>query len=130
MKGWSLLLFAVAYLGAVTACIWLNLAVLCLGDRKFDGGCGGFELYFPLWVVFSAPLALTALVAAARLAGGRRRAFLALATLIIVALLELAWLVYPDAPHALRSGYIIGGVALLASYLAARFLPSRVRPVA
>jgi hypothetical protein len=42
--------------------IWFNLAVLCQGDAKFSGGCGGFGLYIPLWEMFLAPLPIAAIL--------------------------------------------------------------------
>ena len=54
--------FIAAHIALVALAIWFNLAVLCQGDAKFSGGCGGFGLYIPLWEVFLAPLALAAIV--------------------------------------------------------------------
>ena len=55
-----------AFIGAygivVAVAIWFNLAVLCQGDPKFDHGCGGFALYFPVWVIFLAPLPAAAIL--------------------------------------------------------------------
>ena len=54
--------FIAAYVTLVAVAIWFNLAVLCQGDVKFDGGCGGFSLYIPLWEVFLAPLPIAAIL--------------------------------------------------------------------
>ncbi len=54
--------FLAAYVALVAIAIWFNLAVLCQGDVKFDGGCGGFGLYIPLWEVFLAPLPIAAIL--------------------------------------------------------------------
>jgi uncharacterized membrane protein len=54
--------FLAAYVGLVALAIWFDLAVLCQGDAKFDGGCGGFGLYIPLWLIFLAPLPLAAIL--------------------------------------------------------------------
>jgi hypothetical protein len=54
--------FVAAYVALVAAAMWFNLAVLCQGDAKFDGGCGGFGLYIPLWEVFLAPLPIAAIL--------------------------------------------------------------------
>ena len=54
--------FIVAHVALVALAIWFNLAVLCQGDAKFSGGCGGFDLYIPLWEVFLAPLAIAAIL--------------------------------------------------------------------
>ena len=53
--------FLAAYVSIVALAIWFDLAVLCQGDVKFDGGCGGFGLYIPLWLIFLAPLPLAAI---------------------------------------------------------------------
>jgi hypothetical protein len=58
----SPVLFVVAYLIGVASLIWVNTAVLCLGDPKFGYGCGGFDLYFMVWAVSYAPIAVTALL--------------------------------------------------------------------
>ena len=54
--------FLGAYVALVAAAMWFNLAVLCQGAAKFDGGCGGFGLYIPLWEVFLAPLPIAAIL--------------------------------------------------------------------
>lgn len=54
--------FLIAYVGLVAVAIWFDLAVLCQGDAKFDGGCGGFGLYIPLWLIFLTPLPLAAIL--------------------------------------------------------------------
>ena len=54
--------FVVAYVALVAFAIWFDLAVLCQGNAKFDGGCGGFGLYIPLWEIFLAPLPIAAIL--------------------------------------------------------------------
>jgi hypothetical protein len=54
--------FIVAHVALVAVAIWFNLAVLCQGNEKFSGGCGGFSLYIPLWEVFLAPLPIAAIL--------------------------------------------------------------------
>jgi hypothetical protein len=54
--------FIAAYVAIVALAIWFNLAVLCQGDVKFNRGCGGFELYIPLWEIFLAPLPIAAIL--------------------------------------------------------------------
>jgi len=54
--------FLAAYVALVAVAVWFNLAVLCQGDAKYDGGCGGFGIYIPLWEIFLAPLPLAAIV--------------------------------------------------------------------
>lgn len=56
------LLFLVAYVALVAAAIWFDLAILCRGNAKFDGGCGGFAFYIPLWEIFLAPLPIAVLI--------------------------------------------------------------------
>jgi hypothetical protein len=50
--------FLAAHVALITIAIWFNLSVLCAGDAKYNGGCGGFGVYIPLWLIFLAPLAL------------------------------------------------------------------------
>ncbi|MFL5617283.1 MAG: alpha/beta fold hydrolase [Gemmatimonadaceae bacterium] len=54
--------FLAAHLALVALAVWFNLAVLCQGDAKYDGGCGGFGIYIPLWEIFLAPLPLAAIL--------------------------------------------------------------------
>src|SRR5262245_47286972 len=54
--------FVSAHAALVAAAIGFDLAVLCQGDAKYDGGCGGFGLYIPLWAVFPVPLPVAAIL--------------------------------------------------------------------
>jgi hypothetical protein len=54
--------FLAAHIALVALAIWVDLAVLCRGAVKYDGGCGGFGVYIPLWIVFLAPLPLAAII--------------------------------------------------------------------
>ena len=54
--------FLTAHVALVSLATWFNLAILCAGDSKYDGGCGGFSVYLPLWQIFLAPLPLAALL--------------------------------------------------------------------
>jgi hypothetical protein len=54
--------FIAAYVILVAVAMWFNLAILCQGAAKFDGGCGGFGFYIPLWGVFLAPLPIAAIL--------------------------------------------------------------------
>jgi len=54
--------FLAAHVALVALAIWFNLAVLCKGDIKYNGGCGGFAVYIPLWQIFLAPLPLAAVL--------------------------------------------------------------------
>ena len=125
MKGWSLLLFAIGFLGVIAGCIWLNTAVFCLADAKFDRGCGGFDLYFLIWAMFSAPLALAAGLVAmlAELTPRRRTLFLVASALVIGASVQLYWTVLPDDGRGLAAMYGVFGVALWAVYVLTRASP-------
>ena len=54
--------FIAAYVILVAVAMWFNLAILCEGAARFDGGCGGFGLYIPLWEVFLLPLPIAAIL--------------------------------------------------------------------
>lgn len=54
--------FLAAHVALVAVAVWFNLAVLCAGDAKYSGGCGGFGVYIPLWQIFLAPLAVAAIL--------------------------------------------------------------------
>jgi hypothetical protein len=75
--------FLATHVALVAIAMWFNLAVLCQGDPKFDGGCGGFGLYIPLWEMFLAPLPIAAIA------------------------LEL-WKKSAPVPHTRIVGYLIG----------------------
>lgn len=63
VNGWFyIVIFTIAYLGSVAAAMWINIPMLCLGDQKFDGGCGGFMLYYSFWALSYSPLVVTALI--------------------------------------------------------------------
>src|SRR5687767_12112186 len=54
--------FIVAYIALVAAAVWFDLAVLCAGDAKYNGGCGGFGTYITLWEIFLLPLPIAAIL--------------------------------------------------------------------
>src|SRR5512145_2977560 len=54
--------FSIGYIVVVALAVWFNLAALCLGDAKYDQGCGGFGTYIPLWELFLAPLPIAAII--------------------------------------------------------------------
>ena len=54
--------FLAGYIAVVALAIWFDLAVLCRGNAKFNGGCGGFAFYIPLWAIFLAPLPIAAIL--------------------------------------------------------------------
>ena len=58
-----IVLASLAYVAGILALTWIDLAVLCRGDPKFDAGCGGFGLYAPLGVLFVAPIFILSLAA-------------------------------------------------------------------
>ena|SRR5687767_15032782 len=62
MTARQMLWFIAGYVALVAAAIWFDLAVLCRGHAKFNGGCGGFAFYIPLWEVFLAPLPIAAIL--------------------------------------------------------------------
>ena len=54
--------FLAAYVALVATAVWFDLAVLCAGDAKYDGGCGGFGTYITLWEMFLLPLPFAAIL--------------------------------------------------------------------
>lgn len=76
--------------------MFVNTAVLGLGDPKFEGLWGGFPLYFLVWFLFSLPLTVTAVVVAGigrmRSHPARRRLFLWGCLTLILASVEVAFL--------------------------------------
>lgn len=54
--------FIAGYIAIVALAIWFDLAVLCRGNAKFNGGCGGFGFYIPLWEIFLGPLPIAAIL--------------------------------------------------------------------
>jgi hypothetical protein len=61
MSARQALWFIVAYAAIIALSVWVNLAVFCSGDLKYDQGCGGAGVYIPLWEIFLTPLALAAI---------------------------------------------------------------------
>ena len=93
MKSGPLLWFGAGYISAVAICVWLNISILCRGDPKLDRGCGGFELYFMVWLVFTSPIAIVAAIAAGQdlLTHRVRIGFLIIAALVILGALQIAF---------------------------------------
>ena len=58
----QVLWFIAGYIALVAVAIWVDLAVLCQGHAKFNGGCGGFAFYIPLWGIFLAPLPIAVIL--------------------------------------------------------------------
>lgn len=54
--------FLAAHVALVGLAVWFNVAVLCQGDVKYSGGCGGLAVYIPLWQIFLTPLPLAAII--------------------------------------------------------------------
>jgi hypothetical protein len=53
--------FLIAYVYSVIVIMYINTAWFELGDVKF--GKGGWEIYWPVWSILYAPLAICALIA-------------------------------------------------------------------
>jgi hypothetical protein len=46
---------AAAFVGGVALIIWVATRVLALGEPTWEGGRGGFAIYFALWLIFFSP---------------------------------------------------------------------------
>lgn len=53
--------FVVAYVTLTWVVVWVNTTLLGRGDPKFDGGYGGQEIYFPIWLIAFGPAVLLAI---------------------------------------------------------------------
>ncbi|MGH7712792.1 MAG: hypothetical protein ACREOG_15990 [Gemmatimonadaceae bacterium] len=112
MTARQVLWFTAAYLAVVALAVWFNLAVLCQGDMKYDGGCGGFGVYIPLWEIFLLPLLIAAILletwkTPAPPRTGRLLAYLA----GIVAVTEIGWLLLDSFPALLVTQAVAIGIA-------------------
>ena len=117
--------FLVAYVTVVAVAIWFDLAILCQGDAKFDGGCGGFGLYIPLWLIFLTPLPLAAVLLerwkrSAPTPNGRIVAYL----VGILAVAEIGFLLIDKFPVLLATEAVAIAVAVLVRWNATRHSPS------
>ena len=68
--------------------IYFNTTVWCLGDSKFSNGCGGWELYYPMWLLFMAPAAGSVYLLALREGVRRTRA---VALIIVGVFAVIGW---------------------------------------
>ena len=129
-----ILLFSFVYLGVIAAGLWLNVSVLCLGDPKFERGCGGLDFYLLFWPVFLLPIAGTASAIALRIAWSTRQrvVILAAASVIVVGALELSWLALPDTILSLVVTNLLGmaGLGAVAVFVRLAGRRSSARPVA
>jgi hypothetical protein len=106
--------FLAAYVALVAAAVWFNVAVLCLGDAKYEQGCGGFGVYLQLWEIFLAPLPIAAIL----LERWRKSESLSAAHLLlylagILIVLELGWLVIEKFPALLATEAVAIGMMWL-----------------
>jgi hypothetical protein len=106
--------FIAAYVVTVAALVWFNLAVLCLGDAKYDGGCGGFGTYIALWEIFLAPLPIAAILLERWRSSGPPPAARLLAYLVGIAVVtEVGWLLIETFPVLLATEAVAIGIAFL-----------------
>src|SRR5687768_15633543 len=104
--------FLAGYVATVALMVWFNLAVLCQGDAKFAGGCGGFAMYIPLWEIFLAPLPIAAIL----LERWRRFEPPPAARLLaylagVVGVTEVGWLLIDTFPALLATEAVAIGIA-------------------
>src|SRR5262245_23689768 len=85
------MLFLVVYVFGSGALIYANTTWFGLGDLKF--GAGGWIFYWPIWVVFFAPIALAAVVVTwcFRFPGLKGIAFIWICLLATLASLEISF---------------------------------------
>lgn len=57
-RRWPDYTYAGMYLALVAIVTYLNVAVSCLGDPKFDRGCGQWGVYYVICLIFAAPAAV------------------------------------------------------------------------
>jgi hypothetical protein len=112
MTGRQIVWFLAAYVAIVALVVWFNLAVLCLGDAKYDGGCGGFGTYVSLWEIFLAPLPVAAILLERWRKSDPPPTSRLLAYLAgIVAVAEIGWLFVERFPFLLAIEALAIGVA-------------------
>jgi hypothetical protein len=106
--------FIAGYLVTVAVAVSFNLAVLCQGDVKFDRGCGGFELYIPLWEIFLAPLPIAAILLELWRKSEPPPAVRLFAYLAgVVAVTEVGWLLLDTFPALLATQAVAIAIACL-----------------
>jgi hypothetical protein len=110
----------------------LNIAVFDMVDSKFRELWmkSWLALYWPLWSVFFAPSAISALLATwlSRITEGKRAAFLlGVFLLLILAAIELAWVLDPYIGRK-APWFLLGAFAFLSTVFVAIAMVARVRP--
>ena len=85
--------FAALYIAGMALVIRLVTSVWCLGDEKFSGGCGGWQIYLPLWIALMSPGAIGVYIVATRDVPRRRHQFtiLAVGLLALLVFTGLSW---------------------------------------
>ena len=102
-------LYALVYVAGLFAINWIGTSVLCLGDRKFEGGCGEYGLYLLAAGICLTPLALAG-AGVAWLAGVAGATFvLTLSSVAVLGTLALSY-VWEGWQRVLLGDYIGAGV--------------------
>ncbi len=118
-RGSVLFIAIIGYVGSIALLVWINTAVLCLGDPKFDDGCGGFDLYFLVWVISFAPLGILATALAVRSAPNHHATctstLLAIYAVVILLGVEVSFIFDAKWPWLLAE-YAIGAALLVIVY--------------
>src|SRR5215467_5825382 len=124
--------FVATYALGVGAVTFLNVAVFDMADPKFRELWmkSWLEIYWPLWSVFFAPSAISALLATwlSRLTKGKEAAVLLGAfLLLILAAIEIAWVLDPYIGRR-APWFLLGAFAFLSTVFVAIAMVARVRP--
>jgi hypothetical protein len=127
----STTLFWSIFADCVIRCLWCWFAVFDMVDPKFRELWmkSWLEIYWPLWSVFFAPCAISALLATwlSRLTKGKVAALLlGEFLLLILAAIEIAWVL---DPYIGRKGpwFLLGAFAFLSTVFVAIAMVVRVR---
>lgn len=111
MTGRQIAWFIAGYVAIVALTVWFNLAVLCLGDAKYDGGCGGVGTYISLWEIFLAPLPIAAILLERWRKADPPPALRLVAYLAgVVAVTQVGWLLIDTFPALLATEAIAIGL--------------------
>jgi hypothetical protein len=124
--------FVVTYALGVGAVTFLNVAVFDMVDPKFRELWvkSWLEIYWPLWSVFFAPSAISALLATwlSRLTKGKEAAMLLGAfLLLILTAIEIAWVLDPYIGRR-APWFLLGAFTFLSTVFVAIAMVARVRP--
>jgi hypothetical protein len=113
--------FAFGWVLGTSAVTWLGTSVLCLGDPKFDSGCGGFDLYLLTSFILYTPLAALCIAVAlsSHLAPGRRSCLGAGLMALTLASMGVSY-VWDGFAYLLIAGYLSAAAALLVVLVARR----------